>query len=69
VVAEQKAKNIMVHDGISETEYVAARNAKDKGKGVPRLLLPSLQINLRSGDFGKPEQNGVQYIKIPLNKF
>jgi len=67
-VADQKAKNSMVHDGVSEAEYVAARNAKDNGKAVPRLLLPSIQVNLRAGDLGKAEANGVQYIKIPLNK-
>lgn len=67
-VADQKTKNSMVHDGVSEAEYVAARNAKDKGKAVPRLLLPSIQVNLRAGDLGKAENNGVQYIKIPLNK-
>ncbi len=67
-VAEQKAKNSMVHDGVSEAEYVAARNAKDVGKAVPRLLLPSIQVNLRAGGLGEPENNSVQYIKIPLNK-
>jgi len=67
-VAEQKVKNTMVHEGVSEQEYVAARNAKDKGKAVPRLLLPSIQVNLRAGELGKPESNGIQYIKIPLNK-
>lgn len=67
-VAQQKAKNSMVRDGVSEAEYVAARNAKDVGKAVPRLLLPSIQVNLRAGDLGKAENNGVQYIKIPLNK-
>lgn len=67
-VAEQKAKNSMVGGGVSEADYVSARNAKDKGKAVPRLLLPSIQVNLRSGDLGAPEGNGVQYIKIPLNK-
>ncbi len=67
-VAEQKAENNMVHDGVSEAEYVAARNAKDKGKAVPRLLLPSIQVNLRAGDLGKAEANGINYIKIPLNK-
>jgi glyoxylase-like metal-dependent hydrolase (beta-lactamase superfamily II) len=67
-VADQKTKNSMVHDGVSEAEYVAARNAKDVGKAVPRLLLPSIQVNLRAGDLGKAENNGVQYIKIPLNK-
>lgn len=67
-VAEQKTKNTMVHEGVSEAEYVTARNAKDKGKAVPRLLLPSIQVNLRAGDLGKPENNGIQYIKVPLNK-
>lgn len=67
-VAEQKAKNTMVHDGVSEAEYVTARHAKDKGKAVPFLLLPSIQVNLRAGELGKAENNGVQYIKIPLNK-
>lgn len=67
-VAEQKAHNVMVGAGVSEAEYVAARNAKDKGKPPPRLLFPALQVNLRSGDLGKPESNGVQYLKIPLNK-
>lgn len=67
-VAEQKAKNSMVHHGISEADYVAARNAKDVGKAVPRLLLPSIQVNLRAGDLGQAEANGIHYIKIPLNK-
>lgn len=67
-VADQKAKNSMVHDGVSEAEYVAARNAKDVGKPVPRLLLPSIQVNLRAGGLGKAEDNAIRYIKIPLNK-
>lgn len=67
-VAEQKAQNSMVHEGVSEAEYVSARNAKDKNKAVPRLLLPSIQVNLRAGDLGEPESNGIQYIKVPLNK-
>ncbi len=67
-VAEQKAQNSMVHTGVSEAEYISARNAKDKGKAVPRLLLPSIQVNLRAGDLGKAENNGIQYIKVPLNK-
>lgn len=66
-VADQKAHNSMVHDGVSEQEYVSARNARDKGKAVPRLLLPSIQVNLRAGELGMPEANGRQYIKIPLN--
>jgi glyoxylase-like metal-dependent hydrolase (beta-lactamase superfamily II) len=67
-VAEQKRQNILVHQGVSEAEYVKTRNARDVGKAVPRLLLPSLQVNLRAGGFGTPESNGVQYIKIPVDK-
>ncbi len=67
-IAEQKVQNIMVHEGVSEAEYVIARNTKDKNKTVPRLLFPAIQINLRAGNFGKPENNGIQFIKIPLNK-
>lgn len=68
-VAEQKATNVMVHEGITEEEYIATRYAKDTGKAVPRLLLPSIQVNLRAGDLGKPANNGIHYIKIPLNQF
>lgn len=67
-VAEQRAQNTMVHEGISQEEYVAARNAKDEGKAVPRLLLPSIQVNLRAGYLGDRESNDIQYIKTPLNQ-
>jgi glyoxylase-like metal-dependent hydrolase (beta-lactamase superfamily II) len=66
-VKEQKEKNILVHEGISKEEYIQIRNKRDKGKGVPKLLLPSIQANLRAGDFGMAEENNVKYIKIPLN--
>lgn len=68
-VAQQRAENCMVRDGINEAEYVAARQAKDKGKPVPKLLLPSVQVNLRAGELGAPEENGIRYIRIPLNQF
>ena len=58
----------MIHDGVSRSVYVLARNKKDENKSAPRLLLPSIQVNLRAGQFGTPSGNGVQYIKIPLNK-
>ena len=67
-VSEQKQKNILVHDGISKDEYVLIRNHRDKGKAVPKLLFPSIQANLRAGKFSEPEDNGIQYIKIPLNQ-
>ena len=67
-VAEQKAKNSMIHSVIDESSYVQARNAKDTNKDVPALLLPSIQVNLRAGYLGEPEDNGKTYLKIPLNQ-
>lgn len=67
-VKEQREKNILLHDGISKEEYVAVRNKRDEGKAVPKLLLPSIQANLRAGTFGEPEDNNVRYIKIPVDK-
>ncbi len=67
-VKEQKEKNVLLHDGISKEEYVAVRNKRDEGKAVPKLLLPSIQANLRAGTFGEPEDNNVKYIKIPVDK-
>lgn len=66
-VAEQKAQNTMVRDGITEEEYIALRHAKDQGKPVPKLLFPAIQVNLRAGRLSEPESNGLQYLKIPLN--
>lgn len=67
-VLQQKKYNILVNENISEKEYIETRNKRDVGKAVPKLLLPSLQINLRAGKFSEPEENGERYIKIPLNK-
>jgi glyoxylase-like metal-dependent hydrolase (beta-lactamase superfamily II) len=66
-VAEQKQHNILAK--ISKAEFITARNKRDEGKPIPKLLLPALQFNLRAGSFGKAEVNGLQYIKIPVNKF
>lgn len=67
-VKEQKEKNILIHAGISKEEYVKTRNKRDEGKAVPKLLLPSIQANLRNGTFGAPEKNNIRYIKIPIDK-
>lgn len=66
-VVEEKQGNILVNQKVSKAEYVENRNKRDLGKAVPRLLLPSLQINLRAGKFGDAESNGKHYIKIPLS--
>jgi glyoxylase-like metal-dependent hydrolase (beta-lactamase superfamily II) len=67
-VKEQKEKNILVHAKISKDEYVIIRNKRDEGKAVPKLLLPSIQVNLRAGNFGAAEDNNIRYIKIPIDK-
>jgi glyoxylase-like metal-dependent hydrolase (beta-lactamase superfamily II) len=68
-VAEQKAGNIHIHAGVTEDEFVAMREARDKTLAMPRLILPSLQINMRAGYLPEPEDNGVVYLKLPLNRF
>jgi hypothetical protein len=66
-VADQRAGNIHVRDGVTEDDYVAMRNTRDKTLGIPALMLPSVQINIRAGNIPPPEEIGVSYLKIPLN--
>lgn len=66
-IGEQKRANVRVREGISKDEYVIKRNQDDLGKEVPKLLFPSIQVNLRSGTFGQ-DVDGVQYIKLPINQ-
>ncbi len=66
-VADQRARNIHVHDGVSEAEFVAMRTKRDAGLAMPVLILPSVQVNIRAGELPPPEANGVSYLKIPLN--
>lgn len=66
-VADERAHNVHVRNGISEEEFVALRQARDATLGLPRLMLPSVQVNLRAGRLPEPEANGTRYIKIPLN--
>jgi len=66
-VAEQRANNIHVRDGISEAQFVAMRTARDATLEVPTLILPSIQVNVRAGQLPPPDDNGVSYLRIPLN--
>lgn len=66
-VAEQKAKNIHVHDGISEAQFVEMRTKRDAGLDMPALILPAVQINIRAGEMPPQESNGTAYLKIPIN--
>lgn len=66
-VAEQKAGNIHVHDGITEDDFVAMREARDATLGMPRLIYPSLQTNMRAGHFPAAETNETVYLKVPIS--
>lgn len=68
-VAEQRVENVHVRDGITEEEFVATRTARDKTLPVPRLLLPSIQVNMRGGRLPEPDANGTRYLKVPLDGF
>lgn len=66
-VAEQRARNIHVRDGVGEDEFVAMRQKRDAMLAAPALLLPSIQVNIRAGRLPRAESNGVRYLKIPLS--
>jgi glyoxylase-like metal-dependent hydrolase (beta-lactamase superfamily II) len=66
-VAAQRAQNIHIHDGVNEAQFVEMRTSRDRGLEMPTLLLPSIQVNIRAGHLPPNEDNGVSYLKIPLN--
>ncbi|MDQ5898042.1 MAG: hypothetical protein RLZZ592_651 [Pseudomonadota bacterium] len=66
-VAEQRATNMHVHDGITEAAFVALRQARDATLEMPVLMLPAVQVNMRAGHLPPPAANGVRYLKIPLD--
>jgi glyoxylase-like metal-dependent hydrolase (beta-lactamase superfamily II) len=67
-VAAQRAENVHVRDDVTEEAFVAIREARDSQLGMPKLILPSVQVNIRGGKLPEPEDNGVRYLKIPLDK-
>jgi glyoxylase-like metal-dependent hydrolase (beta-lactamase superfamily II) len=66
-VAEERAHNLHVHDGVTEDEFVAMREARDKTLAMPRLILPSLQVNMRAGHLPAPDTSGKRFFKVPLD--
>lgn len=66
-VAAQRAHNVHVHDGVSEDDFVALRTRRDATLDMPVLILPAVQVNIRAGKFPPADDNGVRYLKIPLN--
>jgi glyoxylase-like metal-dependent hydrolase (beta-lactamase superfamily II) len=67
-VGAERAGNVHVADGVSEADFVRFREARDRELAAPRLLLPSVQFNMRAACFGPPEANGMQYLKIPVRR-
>jgi len=67
-VAEQRRANVHAHDGIGEDEFVSMREGRDRTLAMPRLILPSMQVNMRAGHLPPAEDNGVVYLKIPVNQ-
>ena len=66
-VGDERRGNIHVRNGVGEDAFVALREARDATLSMPRLILPSLQVNMRAGELPEPEDNGVRYLKLPLN--
>jgi glyoxylase-like metal-dependent hydrolase (beta-lactamase superfamily II) len=64
----ERTGNVHVHEGVAEDDFVAMRIARDATLAMPRLILPSIQVNMRGGRMPEPEENGVSYLKLPLNR-
>src|SRR4029079_11390461 len=67
-VAAERAGNVHIRDGVSEDEFVAMRTARDRKLGAPRLIIPSIQVNMNAGHFPPPDRDGNVYLKVPLNR-
>ena len=67
-VAEQRADNVHIGGEVDEAAFVKMRKERDRCLGMPKLLLPSVQVNMRAGELPPPEEDGVSYLKLPVNK-
>jgi glyoxylase-like metal-dependent hydrolase (beta-lactamase superfamily II) len=68
-VAEQRAGNVHIHDGVSEAAFVEMRRRRDAMLDMPVLILPSVQVNMRAGRFPPPEGDGNRYLRVPVDRF
>ena len=66
-ILAERSSNVHLHDGVTEGEFVEMRTQRDATLGMPKLILPSLQVNIRAGHLPEPEDNGVRYLKLPVN--
>jgi glyoxylase-like metal-dependent hydrolase (beta-lactamase superfamily II) len=67
-VAAERASNVHVKDGVTEDEFVAMRTARDRKLGAPKLIIPSIQVNMNAGRFPTPDEDGNVYLKVPVNR-
>ena len=67
-IGAQKRDNIHVRDDVDETDFVSLREARDATLAMPALILPAVQVNIRAGALPAPEDNGVRYLKLPLDR-
>ena len=67
-VAEERAQNIHVREGVSEDDFVAVREARDKTLELPKLIIPSIQVNMRGGNLPEPDESGKRHLKVPINE-
>jgi glyoxylase-like metal-dependent hydrolase (beta-lactamase superfamily II) len=67
-VGEERRNNVHVRDGVSEEAFVDMRNARDKTLGMPKLIIPSIQVNIRGGQLPPPDESGKRFLKVPLNQ-
>jgi glyoxylase-like metal-dependent hydrolase (beta-lactamase superfamily II) len=68
-VGAERTRNVHVHEGVSEEDFVAMRRQRDATLPLPKLILPSVQVNMRGGHLPPPEGNGKRYLKLPLDTF
>ena len=66
-IGEERAKNVHLANGVTEDAFVAMREARDKTLAMPTLILPSIQVNIQAGELPPPEDNGVRYLKLPID--
>lgn len=66
-IGQERDSNVHVHEGVGEDEFVEMRTRRDATLGMPRLILPSIQVNMRGGHLPEPEENGTRYLKLPLD--
>lgn len=66
-IGDEKTANVQVHEGVTEDEFVDMRTERDATLAMPRLILPSVQVNMRAGHLPEPEENGTRYLKLPLD--